>query len=46
MTKIQIVLSTFRPHARHEQEVEAMLEQVVSWAKALETVRFASANLV
>lgn len=38
--------STFRPHARHEQEVEAMLDQVVSWAKALETVRFAAANLV
>jgi NAD(P)H-dependent FMN reductase len=31
--------SVFKPHARHEAEVTAMLDQLVSWAGALKTIR-------
>ena len=31
--------STFKPAARHDNEVTAMLDQLVSWASALKTVR-------
>jgi len=34
----------FRPHARHEQGIERLLDQVVRWANALKTVRVAAAN--
>jgi NAD(P)H-dependent FMN reductase len=31
--------STFKPDPRHEQEVQTMLEQVISWGTALKSVR-------
>ena len=31
--------TTFKPDPRHEQEVSTMLDQLVSWARALQTVR-------
>ena len=31
--------TTFKPDPRHEQEVHTMLDQLVSWARALRTVR-------
>lgn len=31
--------STFSPHPRHEEEVTAMLDQVIAWAGALKTLR-------
>jgi NAD(P)H-dependent FMN reductase len=31
--------STFRPHARHEQELATMLDQLVVWADAMKSVR-------
>ena len=31
--------TTFKPDPRHEQEVYTMLDQLVSWARALQTVR-------
>jgi NAD(P)H-dependent FMN reductase len=31
--------SVFKPHPRHADAVNAMLDQVVSWSRALETVR-------
>jgi NAD(P)H-dependent FMN reductase len=31
--------STFKPHARHEQEVATMLDQLVVWADAMKMVR-------
>ena len=31
--------TTFKPDTRHEQEVSTMLDQLVSWARALRTVR-------
>jgi NAD(P)H-dependent FMN reductase len=31
--------SSFKPHARHEQEVATMLEQLVAWAEAMKGVR-------
>ena len=31
--------SVFKPHARHEQEVATMLDQLVAWAGALEHLR-------
>src|SRR4051794_27144615 len=33
--------STFKPDPRHEPEVTTMLDQVISWGKALKTVRSA-----
>jgi NAD(P)H-dependent FMN reductase len=30
--------SSFKPHARHEQEVATMLEQLVAWAEAMKGV--------
>ena len=33
--------SVFRPHTRHEAELQAMLDQVIAWARALKTVRSA-----
>ncbi|GAC1471942.1 MAG: NAD(P)H-dependent oxidoreductase [Chloroflexota bacterium] len=35
--------SIFRPNEGHEQQVNSMLDQVVSWAEALRTVRVAGA---
>jgi NAD(P)H-dependent FMN reductase len=32
-------MSVFRPDARHEMELHAMLDQVVAWAGALKTLR-------
>jgi NAD(P)H-dependent FMN reductase len=31
--------STFRPQPRHEQEVNSMLDQVIAWGRALQSVR-------
>jgi NAD(P)H-dependent FMN reductase len=31
--------TTFKPDPRHEKEVETLLDQLVSWARALQTVR-------
>jgi NAD(P)H-dependent FMN reductase len=31
--------SVFKPHQRHEQSVNAMLDQIVSWSGALKTAR-------
>jgi NAD(P)H-dependent FMN reductase len=31
--------STFKPDPRHEQEVDTMLDQLLSWGKALKTLR-------
>lgn len=31
--------SVFKPHTRHEQSVNAMLDQVVSWSTAMKTLR-------
>ena len=31
--------SVFKPHQRHEQSVNAMLDQIVSWSSALKTAR-------
>jgi NAD(P)H-dependent FMN reductase len=31
--------SVFKPHARHEQEIHAMLDQLVVWADAMKMVR-------
>jgi NAD(P)H-dependent FMN reductase len=32
-------MSVFRPHARHEAELHAMLDQLVAWSRALKTLR-------
>jgi NAD(P)H-dependent FMN reductase len=31
--------TVFKPHARHEKAVETMVEQVISWSTAMQTVR-------
>ena len=31
--------SVFKPHARHEQSVNAMLDQLVVWTRAMQTIR-------
>jgi hypothetical protein len=31
--------TTFNPAAHHEQAVDAMLDQVVTWSRALKTLR-------
>ncbi|GAC1445504.1 MAG: NAD(P)H-dependent oxidoreductase [Chloroflexota bacterium] len=36
--------SVFRPNEWHEQQLNSMLDQVVSWAEALRTVRVARAH--
>jgi NAD(P)H-dependent FMN reductase len=34
-------MSIFRPHARHERDLHAMLDQVIAWSGALKTLRSA-----
>jgi hypothetical protein len=34
-------MSVFRPHARHEEELHFMLDEVIAWADALKTLRSA-----